>query len=62
MVRSPRRRQTRGRSRVGERYSAVVGPIAHGGHCIARLPADAGPVRGGLTGPGQRVVFIRHAL
>jgi tRNA/tmRNA/rRNA uracil-C5-methylase (TrmA/RlmC/RlmD family) len=35
---------------VGERYDAVVGPVAHGGHCVARLE------------PGGRVVFVRHAL
>ena len=26
-----------GRSRVGERFEVEVGPIAHGGHCVARL-------------------------
>ncbi len=31
----------------------MVGPVAHGGHCVARLPADDGP---------GRVVFVRHAL
>jgi tRNA/tmRNA/rRNA uracil-C5-methylase (TrmA/RlmC/RlmD family) len=35
---------------VGERYDVVVGPIAHGGHCVARV------------GPENRVVFVRHAL
>jgi tRNA/tmRNA/rRNA uracil-C5-methylase (TrmA/RlmC/RlmD family) len=35
---------------VGERYDAVVGPVAHGGHCVARV------------GPDNRVVFVRHAL
>ena len=29
----------------------MVGPVAHGGHCVARLPA-----------PDLRVVFVRHAL
>jgi len=38
---------------VGERYDVVVGPIAHGGHCVARLEASEGP---------GRVVFVRHAL
>ncbi len=28
-----------------------MGPVAHGGHCVARLPA-----------PESRVVFVRHAL
>jgi tRNA/tmRNA/rRNA uracil-C5-methylase (TrmA/RlmC/RlmD family) len=50
MSRRPRARQARGRSRVGERYEVEVGPVAHGGHCVARLDEDA------------RVVFVRHAL
>ena len=33
---------------------AEVGPVAHGGHCVARLDVGDG-------GPG-RVVFVRHAL
>ena len=40
-----------GRSRVGERYDAEVGPVAHGGHCVVRLPE-----------PESRVVFVRHAI
>jgi tRNA/tmRNA/rRNA uracil-C5-methylase (TrmA/RlmC/RlmD family) len=36
---------------VGERFTVDVGPVAHGGHCVARLPA-----------PDSRVVFVRHAL
>jgi tRNA/tmRNA/rRNA uracil-C5-methylase (TrmA/RlmC/RlmD family) len=36
---------------VGERFEAVVGTVAHGGHCIVRLPE-----------PESRVVFTRHAL
>jgi tRNA/tmRNA/rRNA uracil-C5-methylase (TrmA/RlmC/RlmD family) len=36
---------------VGERFEAEVGPVAHGGHCVARLPE-----------PDSRVVFVRHAL
>lgn len=36
-------------SLVGEEYEVEVGPVAHGGHCIAR------------TGEGQ-VLFVRHAL
>jgi tRNA/tmRNA/rRNA uracil-C5-methylase (TrmA/RlmC/RlmD family) len=51
MRRNPRPRQARGRSRVGERFTAVVGPVAHGGHFIVRLPE-----------PENRVVFTRHAL
>ncbi|PKH41423.1 tRNA/tmRNA/rRNA uracil-C5-methylase, TrmA/RlmC/RlmD family [Nocardioides alpinus] len=49
--RTARPRQARGRSRVGERFEAEVGPVAHGGHCVARLPE-----------PESRVVFVRHAL
>uniref|UniRef100_UPI00356362B1 TRAM domain-containing protein n=1 Tax=Nocardioides sp. TaxID=35761 RepID=UPI00356362B1 len=50
--RGPKRpRQARGRSRVGERFEAEVGPIAHGGHCVVRLPE-----------PESRVVFVRHTL
>ncbi len=45
-----RTRSPRGRSRVGERFDADVGPVAHGGHCVVRLPA-----------PEARVVFVRHA-
>ena len=51
MRRTPRARAPRGRSRVGEQFEVEVGPIAHGGHCVARLPE-----------PDRRVVFIRHAL
>jgi tRNA/tmRNA/rRNA uracil-C5-methylase (TrmA/RlmC/RlmD family) len=46
-----RPRKARGRSRVGERFETEVGPVAHGGHCVARLPE-----------PESRVVFVRHAL
>jgi tRNA/tmRNA/rRNA uracil-C5-methylase (TrmA/RlmC/RlmD family) len=35
---------------VGERHTVEVGPVAHGGHFVARL------------GDGGRVVFVRHAL
>lgn len=35
-------------ARVGDRIELVVGPPAHGGHCVARY--------------GQVVVFVRHAL
>ena len=40
---------------VGERYDVVVGPIAHGGHMVARLPEEVGEL-------GGTVVFVRHAL
>src|ERR1051325_20573 len=36
-------------SLVGEEYEVEIGPVAHGGHCIAR------------TDSGQ-VLFVRHAL
>ena len=36
-------------SLVGEEYEVEVGPVAHGGHCIAR------------TAEGQ-VLFVRHTL
>lgn len=49
-----RARRSRGRSRVGERFEAVVGPVAHGGHCVVRV-ADG-------EAPRPRVVFTRHAL
>ena len=49
MSRRPRTRQARGRSRVGERFTVDVGPVAHGGHCVARLAEG-------------RVVFVRHAI
>jgi tRNA/tmRNA/rRNA uracil-C5-methylase (TrmA/RlmC/RlmD family) len=40
---------------VGERFEVEVGAIAHGGHCVARLPPESN------TGD-NRVVFVRHAL
>ncbi|GAA4720248.1 class I SAM-dependent RNA methyltransferase [Nocardioides conyzicola] len=49
--RRPRAKQARGASRVGERFEAVVGPVAHGGHCVVRLDP-----------PEARVVFVRHAI
>ncbi len=52
--RTSRQRTARGRSHVGERYEVEVGPVAHGGHCVARVPT-------GEPG-GTRVVFVRHAL
>ncbi|MGW2272475.1 class I SAM-dependent RNA methyltransferase [Streptomyces yangpuensis] len=41
--------QNEKQSLVGEEYEVEVGPVAHGGHCIAR------------TAEG-RVLFVRHAL
>ena len=51
MRRQPRTRQARGRSRVGERFTVEVGPVGHGGFCVARVAEE-----------GDRVVFVRHAL
>ncbi len=55
--RRPRQRAARGASRVGQRFEAVVGPVAHGGHCVARVVPDpeADPA-------GSRVVFVRHTI
>ncbi|GAB3264649.1 class I SAM-dependent RNA methyltransferase [Nocardioides dilutus] len=36
---------------MGDRFDALVGPVAHGGHCVVRLPE-----------PEARVVFVRHAI
>ena len=36
---------------AGQIVELDVGPVAHGGHCVARL-----------DGPHGRVVFVRHAL
>ena len=50
-----RTRKPRGASAVGQRFEVEVGPVAHGGHFVARVP----------TGPDSeetRVVFVRHAL
>lgn len=52
--RRPRVRKARGASAVGRRFEAEVGPVAHGGHFVARVPA-------GAAGE-ERVVFVRHAL
>ena len=42
---------------MGERYDAEVGPVAHGGHCVARVPTgDPADER------ATRVVFVRHSL
>ena len=49
-----RSRTNRGRSLVGERWTVDVGPIAHGGHCVARHEGLVVFVR--HTVPGERVV------
>jgi tRNA/tmRNA/rRNA uracil-C5-methylase (TrmA/RlmC/RlmD family) len=41
---------------VGETFDVEVGPVAHGGHFVARLAPDQDPEVGGT------VVFVRHAL
>ncbi len=57
MSRAPRQRRARGRSRVGETFRAQVGPVAHGGHCVARVATDPS-----VDPDETRVVFVRHAL
>lgn len=52
---APRRAPVRDGERDGEVVEVEVGPVAHGGHCVARLPVAPGEERG-------RVVFVRHAL
>ncbi len=37
---------------MGESFEVEVGPVAHGGHCVARV----------AEGETSRVVFVRHAL
>ena len=49
--RTNRRRRPRGTSLRGQRHEVVVGPVAHGGHFVARIREL-----------GERVVFVRHAL
>ena len=41
-------------SLVGQRYEVEVGPVAHGGHCVARHEGRVLCVRPAL--PGERVV------
>ena len=52
--RRTRDRAARGRSLVGERWTVDVGPVAHGGHCVARHEGLVVFVRHTL--PGERVV------
>ena len=44
---------------VADLLELVAGPVAHGGHCVARVPVDAS---GGAGEGATRVVFVRHAL
>jgi tRNA/tmRNA/rRNA uracil-C5-methylase (TrmA/RlmC/RlmD family) len=66
--RRPRAREAKGPSRVGARIELEVGPVAHGGHCVARVPAsshspDAPKAPEAPDAPVRdRVVFVRHAL
>ena len=54
MSRRPRQRRRRGAPRTsGSGYEVEVGPVAHGGHCVARVSTDD---------RADRVVFVRHAL
>ena len=53
--RQVRQKASRGPSVVGTEHEVEVGAFAHGGACVARLPADV-PDIGGV------VVFVRHAL
>ncbi|MBG6096321.1 class I SAM-dependent RNA methyltransferase [Nocardioides luteus] len=50
--RRPRPKASKGESYVGRRFEVEVGPVAHGGHFVARVPVD----------DTSRVVFVRHAL
>ncbi|MFE7116775.1 class I SAM-dependent RNA methyltransferase [Streptomyces sp. NPDC057654] len=45
----PMPQESEASSLVGEEYEVEVGPVAHGGHCVARTD-------------GGRVLFVRHAL
>lgn len=55
--RRPRPKAAKGESYVGRRFEVEVGPVAHGGHFVARVQIEAGTSR-----EGSRVVFVRHAL
>ena len=50
--RRPRPKASKGESYVGRRFEVEVGPVAHGGHFVARVPFE----------DASRVVFVRHAL
>ncbi|MER6939294.1 TRAM domain-containing protein, partial [Nocardioides sp. NPDC000441] len=50
--RRARPKASKGESYVGRRFEVEVGPVAHGGHFVARVPLD----------DASRVVFVRHAL
>lgn len=50
-ARQNRVRADRGASMVGQEFQVTVGPVAHGGHCVARVAEHS-----------DRVVFVRHTL
>lgn len=50
--RRPRPKASKGESYVGRRFEVEVGPVAHGGHFVARVQIQ----------DASRVVFVRHAL
>jgi len=54
VTRRPRPKQQRGQSLVGQRYDVEAGPVAHGGHVVARHEGVVIFVRHAL--PGERVV------
>jgi tRNA/tmRNA/rRNA uracil-C5-methylase (TrmA/RlmC/RlmD family) len=58
--RRPRTARPERATRTGEADGRVVeleiGPVAHGGHCVARLEGEGSP------GGRGRVVFVRHTL
>jgi tRNA/tmRNA/rRNA uracil-C5-methylase (TrmA/RlmC/RlmD family) len=53
-ARRPRERAEGGESLVGSEWPVDVGPVAHGGHCVARHEGQVVFVRHAL--PGERVV------
>lgn len=57
--RQPRPKAPRGRSLVGERFTADVDRFGHGGFGVARLDAATDPSVGEVAGT---VVFVRHSL
>ena len=51
MPRTPRPSRHAASPASGSRFEVTVGPVAHGGHCVARIAEE-----------GNRVVFVRHTL
>ncbi|GGU39700.1 class I SAM-dependent RNA methyltransferase [Nocardioides albus] len=50
--RRPRPKASKGESYVGKRFEVEIGPVAHGGHFVARVQIEE----------ASRVVFVRHGL